>query len=428
MQIIHINQSDAIGGAAKAAARIHEAVREGGVNSRLYVAQATHHAEGTELASSRWDRLAGPVRRQVTRRVTSLLKTGNVVAHEPALFSNAISRRLRTSDADIAHLHWVTDNMLSVGEIGRLPMPIVWTLHDMWAFCGAEHYAEDARWRSGYDVHNRPAHESGFDLNRWIWARKRRIWKSPMQIVAPSHWLAGLARQSALMGDWPIEVIPNAIDTKEWTPIDKRVAREALNLPPDVPLVLFGAMGGSADPRKGFDLLTEALDRLFTAGGTGLELLVFGGKRINTSETLGFPARYLGHLSDDLSLQLVYSAADVLVIPSRLDNLPNTGVEALACGTPLVGFDVGGMSDLILHKDTGYLARPQNASDLADGIRWVLTQRHQDLSTPLGAAARRHAEAHFAAPIVAQKYRQLYETVLQTQHAAQTATTNSSKI
>jgi glycosyltransferase involved in cell wall biosynthesis len=315
--------------------------------------------------------------------------------------------------------------MMSVGAIGQLPMPIVWTLHDMWAFCGAEHYAEDTRWRTGYDGHNRPAHESGVDLNRWIWARKRRLWKNPMQIVAPSRWLAELAQQSALMADWPIEVIPNAINIKEWAPMDKRVAREALNLPPDVPLVLFGAMGGSTDLRKGFDLLTKALDRLFTAGSTGLELLVFGGQRINTSERLRFPARYLGHLSDDLSLKLVYNAADVLVIPSRLDNLPNTGVEALACGTPLVGFDVGGMSDLILHKDTGYLARPQNASDLADGIRWVLAQRNQDLSTPLGTAARRHAEAHFASPIVAEKYCRLYETVLQTQQDAQSAKTNS---
>lgn len=417
MHVIHLNQSDTVGGAAKAAARIHAAVRECGVNSRFYVSQTTHNAPATELTSGRWDRLAEPFRRKVTQRITGTLGTDNVVAHEPALFSNAAAQRLRRSEADIAHLHWVSDNMLSVAAIGDLTMPIVWTLHDMWAFCGAEHYTDDTRWQCGYTSGNRPEQESGVDLNRWVWSRKRRHWKRPMQIVAPSRWLADLASQSALMADWPVEVIPNAIDTDFWAPVDKRIARQALGLPGAVPLVLFGAMGGNSDPRKGFDLLSESLGRLSAQGDLDLMLLVFGGTRAGDAKLDAFPIHRFGHLSDDLSLRLIYNAADLLVIPSRLDNLPNTGVEALACGTPLVGFDVGGIGDLVHHRETGYLAQAEDAADLAEGMRWVLAQRRDDLTTPIGVTARKHAEKHFAATVVANQYQQLYQAVLDTHNA-----------
>lgn len=415
-----MNQSDTIGGAAKAAARIHAAVRKSGVNSRFFVSQVSHSISGTELTSGRWDRFTRTLRQRVARQVTGLLSTDNVVSHEPALFSTAVARRLRNSDADIAHLHWVSDNMLSVAAIGNLRMPIVWTLHDMWAFCGAEHYADDSRWQNGYTRVNRPEHESGWDLNRWVWSRKRLHWKRPMQIVAPSRWLADCTRRSALMAEWPVEVIPNAIDIEFWAPVDKRIARQALGLPDEVPLVLFGAMGGHSDPRKGFDLLTEALDHLSEQGDLDLMLMVFGGSRGGNTKPSAFPIHCFGHLSDDLSLRLIYNAADLLVIPSRLDNLPNTGLEALACATPLVGFDVGGIGDLICHRETGYLAKAEDPADLAEGIRWVVAQRRHDLSTRIGTAARKHAETRFAEAVVAEQYLQVYQTVLDYQNAAAT--------
>jgi len=428
MRVIHVNQSDTIGGAAKAAARIHQALLRSGVDSRFYVAQSSYGDPTVEMTSSRFDRLVSPVRQRVARALTNRLVTDNPAAHEPALFSTNCASRLTHSGTDIAHLHWVSNNMLSIRAIAKLPMPVIWTLHDMWAFCGAEHHTHDDRFKSGYTKDNRPFHESGPDLNRWVWSRKRRLLRRPLQIVTPSNWLANAARESALMSDWPIAVIPNAIDTETWTPMNKTMARMSLGLPESLPLVLFGAMGGSSDLNKGFDLLTTALERLSMGGDLNLKLLAFGGSRPDGNHSLAFPAKYFGHLHDDLSLRLLYNAADVLVIPSRLENLPNTGVEALACGTPLVGFDVGGMRDLILHKETGYLARAQDSQDLAEGIRWVLAQRDQNLSSPLSAAARRHAEDRFSAPLIAQQYRRLYETVLQTQNDAQPPTSKSSTI
>lgn len=311
---------------------------------------------------------------------------------------------LNASDADVLHLHWVQSGMLSIADIGRLKKSVVWTLHDLWAFCGAEHYTEEFRWREGYRANNRPVYESGFDLNRWAWALKRKHWQCPMHIVTPSRWLATCVRESALMRDWPVNVVPNCLDTERWQPLEKSLARQLLRLPTDVPLLLFGAMGGSNDPRRGFDLLVQALAHL-RGEVPDLQLLVFGQLSPRYPSDLGFPIHYTGHLHDDLSLRALYSAADALVIPSRLDNLPNTGVEALTCGTPVVAFNAGGLPDIVNHQHTGYLARPFEAEDLASGIKWVLATDIQ-----LGVNARAQAVTRFSNAVIAAHYQQIYES------------------
>lgn len=226
-----------------------------------------------------------------------------------------------------------------------------------------------------------------------------------MHIVTPSRWLADCVRESPLMCDWPVSVIPNPIDTERWRPIDQTLARVLLGLPNNVPLLLFGAMGGSRDPRKGFDLLQAALQHL-RGQIQGLELVVFGQLRPKDPPDLRFPVHYTGHLHDDLSLRVLYSAADALVVPSRVDNLPNTGVEAMACGTPVVAFDVCGLPDIVVHGQTGYLARPFDSEDLALGILWVLGDAERGAA--LGRAARARAEREFSYERVAAMYTEVY--------------------
>lgn len=412
LKCLHINATDVQGGAARAAYRIHCCLLEAGVISGMGVDRRYTDDPTVQGPISLARRLSVVLRPRLGALFARSLVTQNSIIHSPALLSSRWPSRLNRSDAAVVNLHWLGAEMMSVADIARIRKPIVWTLHDMWAFCGAEHYSEDDRWRVGYRRDNRPAHESGFDLNRWVWNRKRRLWRIPMHIVTPSRWLADCVRESALMGEWPVTVVPNAIDVDTWTPIEQGLARELLRLPKDRPLLVFGAMGGGRDPRKGFDLLRKALPAL-KAELPELELVVFGQRAPREMVELGFPCHYTGHLHDDISLRLWYSAADVFVLPSRQDNLPNTALEAHACGTPMVAFDIGGLADIVSHRHTGYLAEPFDTEDLAAGIHWVLSDSER--LAMLGRNARARAVERFAYPVVAAQYRSVYETAVREQ-------------
>jgi len=413
MRIIHLNHSDINGGAARAAYRIHHALREAHVDSKMWVDVASSGDWTVQGPATKLSKALTKVRPILSGLAFKpVFKTKNPIIHSPALLPSSRVGALNGSHADLLHLHWVQAEMLSVADIGHLRKPVVWTLHDMWAFCGAEHYTEEFRWRDGYFTGNRPVYESGFDLNRWTWQRKRKHWQRPTHIVTPSRWLAQCVRESALMRDWPVTVVPNCLDTSRWQPLDKAVARNLLGLPKGVPLLLFGAMGGGNDPRKGFDLLLQALQRL-RGEMKELELVVFGQLAPKDPQSLGFPIHYTGHLHDDLSLRALYSAADVMVIPSRQDNLPNTGVESLVCGTPVVAFDVCGLPDIVQHQHTGYLAKPFDTDDLAYGIQWVLSD--SDRYRSLSQQARAYAVAHFSNTVVADQYQAVYAAAIKAQ-------------
>lgn len=376
----------------------------------MWVSQATAGDPTVRSPDKSFEKALVRVRGAIGAKLTRVLGTGNPTIHSPALLRSLWPERVNAADADVVHLHWVNREMLSVADIGRVRKPIVWTLHDMWAFCGAEHYTDDSRWREGYFSTNRPAHESGFDLNRWTWNRKRKYWNHPMHVIAPSSWLGNCVRESALMKEWTVSVIPNVIDTNEWQPVEKSLARRLLGLPLDVPLLLFGAMGGGKDPRKGFDLLQEALKRV-PKEVSDLQLLVIGELAPREPADLNFAVHYMGHLHDAVSLRLVNSAADVVIVPSRQDNLPQAGTEAQACGCPVVAFNTCGLPDVVAHQETGYLARPFDVDDLAEGIAWVLdgSERLRRLS----GAARERAVRLWSPSVVIPQYMEAYRSAVE---------------
>jgi len=439
LNILHINASDISGGAARAAYRIHRSLVEHGASHALS-SQIRVISQSSDDATVISGQPSGqnPIRRRIRPRLAQQLlrdfRTGNPTSHSIAWPATGLGAELqkhhRKGQADLVHLHWLGDCTLSIEEIGRLPMPLVWTLHDQWAFCGAEHYtsppldgetaSSDERFAAGYSPASRPVHEAGPDLNRHTWLRKRRAWQRPIHIVCPSHWLAACARRSTLMYDWRITVIPNPIDLAVWAPCEKVQARALLGLPADRPLVLFGAMGGSSDPRKGADLLLKALQLLRSqVAGTRLEhleLVVFGQSRPVHLPDLGFPIHYGGHLHDDISLRLLYAASDVFVIPSRQDNLPNTGLEAHACGTPVVAFASGGLVDIVDPNITGALAQPFDPLSLATAIRWVLEDPQRRLQ--MAMAARQRAERLWDTARVARMYVEVYRQAMESKSLA----------
>lgn len=320
-------------------------------------------------------------------------------------FSYPIASAINQFAADIVHLHWIGDNFLPIQQFARLEAPIVWTLHDMWAFTGGCHYAGDCR-RYTESCGNCPQllRPASRDPSARINARKRRSWAEiPLTLVCPSRWLADCASQSAVLRHKRIEVIANPIDTGAFKPLDRREARYAFNLPLDKKLVLFGAADGTADPRKGFAYLREALSAF--AESDGVELVIFGADDAGSID-LDVPMRRTGNLHDNVSLNLLYSACDVFVLPALQDNLPNTLLEALACGTPCVAFDTGGVGDLLQHHENGYLAQLADAADLRRGIEWSLAQEWWP--------ERIHQQVveRYAADRISEQYIGLYQSIL----------------
>jgi glycosyltransferase involved in cell wall biosynthesis len=314
---------------------------------------------------------------------------------------------------DLVNLHWTNFAFRSIESLAQFRQPIVWTLHDMWAFTGGCHYASECdRYQKSCRSCPQLGSDFDWDLSRWVWQRKAKTWKSlDLTIVTPSRWLADCARSSSLFSDVPIECIPYGIDLQIYQPIDRAIARSLLQLPQERLLILVGAYGGTADRRKGFQLLQPALERLANQWKEQADLVVFGSSAPEKPLDLGFRVHYLGALQDDISLALVYAAANLFVAPSTQDNLPNTVIEAMACGIPCVAFKIGGMPDLIEHQWNGYLATPFEIDDLAKGISWILEQSVcSDLN--LGSRCREMAIQRFAQDIQATRYIQLFEQCL----------------
>lgn len=409
MKVLHVNAFDGGGGAARAAMRLHEGLLAHGVESRFVTVKPGPGEGGAFSPLSKRQQLAALAKRQAAMRIAALQKAPtNPLIHSLGLFPSGLGRWINASDADVVNLHWVCAEALSLREIARIRKPIVWTMHDMWPFMGAEHYDDldqPGRWRSPYAAANRPASHRGPDLDRLTWARKARAWAdTTFHLVAPSRWLAGCAKESALMGRQSCDVIHNPLDTQAFAPIDRTEARRLLGLPVDRKLILFGALGATSDLRKGYDLLIAALKEFeLLDSGSGAEVLVFGGPRSGSVPGIGLKSHFLGHFQDELSLRAVYSAADVFVAPSRQDNLPNTVVEAAACGVPTVAFDIGGMPDIVSDGETGVLAPAFDTAALGAGI-------HRLIEAPVDReTVRAAAEAKFSLGATLPAYMALYE-------------------
>ncbi len=409
LKIAHVSHNDSFGGADRAGFRIHKALMKAGIDSKMYVNRAGSKDPSVTIPGGKVSRLVKELRPRIGRFVDIVYEDNESEKSSPAVFSSSWSRFLNKLDCDIVHLHWPHNEMMSIADISRIKKPVVWTLHDMWAFSGAEHYTTTDRFREGYTKINRPDDESGPDINRFIWNRKKRLWKKPMTIVGSSQWMADCASSSVLMKDWPVYSIKSAIDLDYWKPVNKDDARSLLGLPSDKPIILFGAIGGVNKCRKGFDLLKETLIKLSEANFS-LNIMIAGQEKPDEEMNIGYKPHFMGHLFDDLSMKILYNAADAVLIPSRQDNLPNMGIESLACGVPVIAFDTCGLPDIVEHKKNGWLAKPFDTDDLAKGIKWVFEDRKR--AEILNKYSRESALNNFSEQNTAKSYINIYENLL----------------
>ena len=414
MKPLLLNTAESQGGAAIATRRLHLGLRAIGVDSRMLV-QARNsddaHVIGPRTKAQKAVAFFRPYVEQVPVKCYPRRNKGQFT---PAWLPEHLASDVARLDPEIVHLFWVGGGFLRLESLRDFKRPIVWTLHDMWPFTGGCHYDEGCgKFRQSCGSCPVLHSERERDLSRSIWERKRNAWQGvPITMVASCHWMADLARASALFRDQRIEVIPNGLDTDRYKPIDTKVAREAYNLPQDKQLILLSAHGATSDKRKGNQYLTQALEQLAYAGREArVELVIIGASAPQPPPAGGIKVHYMGYMQDEISQVLLYSAADVLVAPSIQENLSNTVMESLACGTPVVAFDVGGMPDMIEHEKCGYLAKPFEAADLARGISWVLEDRERHAL--LSRNARHKVVENFALHKIARRYLELYESIVQ---------------
>ena len=410
MKVLHLSESDG-GGAGRATFRLNQGLQRLGVDSKILV--QLKYSDDRTVFSPETTLGKFSAKLKLPERLDALPLNGypqrNANDFSLEWLPSGIVSKVAKLTPDVVNLHWVCHGYVPIEAIAKFKKPLVWTLHDMWAFTGGCHYSQECdRYKSSCGTCPQLGSTKSWDISRWVWQRKAKAWQNlNLSIVSPSHWLAKCARSSSLFQDLPIEVIPNGLDTQQYKPIPRQVARELLNLPQDKQLILFGAMYPNSDRRKGFYLLQKALQKLSkTEWCNQIEIVIFGASRPQESVELGLNSHYLGRLSDEISLAVVYAAADVFVAPSTQDNLPNTVMEAIACGTPSVAFNIGGMPELIEHQHNGYLAQALDSEDLAQGIIWVLEnkERHQKLCD----RARQKAEQEFTLEIQARRYESLY--------------------
>lgn len=419
MKSLILSSSDSLGGAARATLRLHQAMLDEGHDSHMLVRIRRSDIRNIETIPGAMAKATALLRPRVGKLISSLGHAADGSVYSGNWLPSNMSARAASARAEVVNIHWVGDEMLSIADIGRIRQPVVWTMHDMWAFCGCEHYAPDdtsARWRVGYSS----SHVSGLDLDKSVWLRKRKHWQRPMHIIAPSRWLADCIRSSALFHDQPVACIPNPLDTNTFRPLDRAFSRDALGLPQDAFLVAFGAMGGAQDPRKGFDLLRGALERIATTQASmEIQALVFGQSAPRDGEVLPVAAHWLGHIHDDVTLALLYSAADVMVVPSRQENLPQTATEAQACGCPVLAFNCTGLPDAVEHGVTGYLARAYDVDDLVKGFVWL--HQDEDRRSRLRLNARARAERLWSPATVLPQYLDIYELAKASSHPKRSA-------
>ena len=420
MNVLSVNAAADTGGAGRALCRLHQGLKQLGHESPIL---ARSH-EGTDQDVLSIEDVADGWLSPLVRTVDSMGR--RMEAHAGIPFSRYqttkyILKSALLDEADILHLHNIHGGYFNYHLLPALSerKPIVWTLHDMWALTGHCAYPYDCqRWKTG--CHDCPLLKgpgrnmvepppTRIDRTRQVWRTKRRLYrKSQLHIVTPSQWLCEQVKTSILADTGSAQCIPNGLDLEVFRPRDPDLARRALDVPTGAKTILFVAQN-TTQGRKGFQFLLDALERIQDL--RSVVLMTIGAAGVSHTQLDRFRRRDLGRMTDEVLLSLVYSAADLFVLPTLADNLPVVLQEAMACGTPMVAFDVGGVPELVRHLETGYLARYKDVEDLAHGIRFLLEDG--DLRADLGQQCRSVAEAEYSLVLQASRYVELYERVLQ---------------
>ena len=393
MKVLVLSTYEKSGGAAIAAGRLVQALQHNGVEASMMV------RDGKHSWSFLWER--GVI------WLSNLFSTKHLWAVDIANIGQDITKCKAFREADVIHIHWVNQGFLSLDIIRKILKSgkrVVWTMHDAWNSTGICHLTLGCEGFKGECGNCKYLTLKGKnDLSHLIWKRKRDLYSSgEIRFVTCSRWLRDEVLSSSLMKNQNVVAIPNPIDSKYYVQMDVATARKDLGLPLDKKLLLFVAQKVD-NPYKGMDYLISALGKL---NDSSIALVMLGSSDAHLFDSLsGVEVFGLGYVRDTEIIRKAYNAVDAFILPSLSENLPNTIMEAMSCGTPCIGFRVGGIPEMIDHKENGYVANYRDADDLAEGIRYVL---HHEQPEMLSSSARRKVEECYSEESVAEKYIEVY--------------------
>lgn len=375
LRVMHVSHSATYGGAARAAARLHDALKGSGIESFFY----SRGGARDRSAALR----AGPLQDLNVRMASRLgaALSNHFVRDAGSLFSlnlgrAGLSKQIRRVRPDLVHLHWINHGLVGIESLAEIRIPVVWTLHDMWPFTGGCHYSGPCtRFEERCGACPMLKASRREDLSRWVWERKQRSLRDlDLTAIAPSRWIADVAKSSSLFSGRRVHVIPNGIPLSVYGPKNRSEARSILGLPIDRSILLYGASGVDRDRRKGMDLFLSLVRHLARdRREKSLEVVVFGAAGSLPTTPENIEVRNVGVVDDEGRLALLYGSADAFVVTSREDNYPNTVIESMACGTPVAAFNVGGIGEMIDSDVNGVLANPFDVVSLGSGINRILS-------------------------------------------------------
>ena len=356
MKVLHVTFSDNFGGANIAALRLHESL-ESKIDSKLIVFDKRKNKKNIlQFKDNFFFNIR--LKNYISKIILMFFnKTNN---HSLNIFNSKLLKIINNSNADIIHLHWINNELLSIKDISKIKQKIVWTAHDMWPFCGSEHYTKSSRFISGYTSKNK--NFFGIDIPYYIWYLKKTYLINNINFVVPSFWMKNKINKSYLFKNNKVSVLRNPINTKIW---------KNHNLPKDKNKLIFAvcALNILHDQRKGFSNLIQSLNKINLS--TKFELYVIGD---NTSfkKKLNFKMTNLGYIKGQINLSKIYNKCDALIIPSKADNFPNVGIEAMASGLPIISLENNGINEIIKHGHNGMTLKKFDNKSLAKVIKWVV--------------------------------------------------------
>lgn len=416
MRVLIINTSERMGGAAVAAGRLMEALKNNGIKAKMLVRDKETDRVSVVGLKQSWMHTWRFVWERVVIWKANKFRRNELFSVDIANTGTDITSLPEFQQADVIHLHWINQGMLSLKDIRKIlksGKPMVWTMHDMWPCTGICHYAYTC------DHYSEECHNCRFlygggskkDLSTRIFRKKKKLYNiAPITFVTCSQWLREKAKVSALLTGHTLVSIPNPINTNLFRPISKQKAREECQLPQNQKLILFGSVK-ITDKRKGLDYLIEACNLLAEKHPElkeTLGIVVFGNQSEQMHNLLPFKVYPMSYVSDEHDLVNIYNAVDLFVLPSLEENLPNMIMEAMACGIPCVGFNTGGIPEMIDHLHNGYVATYKSSEDLSNGMHWILTDNGY---AELAEQAHRKVISTYSESAVAKRYTNIYNKI-----------------